>query len=64
MVDATGSNLSSAGPSYAVEVLGLNMVPVAGDEFQVCESEAEVRKSICRGPHHILPSRQMRVVPT
>ncbi len=43
MVDATGRNLTVAGPSYAVEVLGLNMVPMAGDDFQVCESESEVR---------------------
>jgi len=35
--------LTSAAPSYAVEILGLNMVPVAGDEFTVVEQESEAR---------------------
>lgn len=31
-----------AGPSIAVQMIGLNAVPVAGDEFVVCETEQEV----------------------
>eukprot|EP00271_Cylindrocystis_brebissonii_P018651 TRINITY_DN5397_c0_g1_i1.p1 TRINITY_DN5397_c0_g1~~TRINITY_DN5397_c0_g1_i1.p1 ORF type:complete len:1734 (+),score=332.66 TRINITY_DN5397_c0_g1_i1:240-5441(+) len=38
LVDDTGDRGDSAGPSMAVEVLGLNTVPVAGDEFRTVES--------------------------
>ncbi|EFN52432.1 hypothetical protein CHLNCDRAFT_58881 [Chlorella variabilis] len=34
---------SEAGPSLAVQMLGLNSVPQAGDEFTVFETEAEAR---------------------
>lgn len=34
--NAAGSAISSAGPSIAVQLIGLNAVPQAGDEFQVC----------------------------
>ena len=33
---------AEAGPSIAVQMVGLNGVPTAGDEFAVCESEQEV----------------------
>ncbi|GMH34204.1 hypothetical protein BSKO_02038 [Bryopsis sp. KO-2023] len=39
-----GSGSTEAGPSTAVRMLGLDCVPVAGDEFQVCETETEARE--------------------
>lgn len=38
-------DVTEAGPSIAVQMVGLNTVPVAGDEFCVCTSEQEVRPS-------------------
>lgn len=35
--------VTEAGPSIAVQMVGLNTVPVAGDEFSVCSTEQEVR---------------------
>ena len=43
MVDDTGAKVEAATPSFAVEVLGLNDVPEAGDEFDVYENEKEAR---------------------
>lgn len=43
MVDDRGAKVEAATPSFAVEVLGLNDVPEAGDEFEVYESEKEAR---------------------
>lgn len=34
--------VEEAGPSVAVQMVGLNAVPTAGDEFRVCETEQEV----------------------
>ncbi len=36
-------DVEEAGPSIAVQMVGLNGVPTAGDEFSVCSSEQEVR---------------------
>jgi len=44
MESATGEKIEFAGPSMPVSVLGLNGVPVAGDEFAVCESEQDARE--------------------
>ena len=33
--NAAGVAITSAGPSIAVQLIGLNAVPAAGDEFQV-----------------------------
>ena len=44
MESATGEKIEVAGPSMPVSVLGLNGVPVAGDEFTVCESEQKARE--------------------
>lgn len=43
MVDDRGQRVKEAGPSYAVEVLGLSDVPAAGDEFDVFLDEKEAR---------------------
>ncbi len=43
MIDDRGKRVTVAGPSYAVEVLGLSDVPSAGDEFEVYRDEKEAR---------------------
>ena len=43
MVDDTGAKVEAATPSFAVEILGLNEVPEAGDEFDVYQDEREAR---------------------
>ncbi|MEL6457277.1 MAG: translation initiation factor IF-2 [Cyanobacteria bacterium J06636_27] len=43
MVDDLGERVEEASPSFAVEVLGLNDVPAAGDDFEVFENEKEAR---------------------
>ena len=43
MIDDRGNRVEAATPSFAVEVLGLNDVPEAGDEFDVYPSEKEAR---------------------
>ncbi|BDA49072.1 Translation initiation factor IF-2 [Coccomyxa sp. Obi] len=37
-------DVTEAGPSIAVQMVGLNGVPTAGDDFAVCDSEQEARK--------------------
>ena len=39
-------DVTEAGPSIAVQMVGLNTVPIAGDEFCVCSSEQEVCPSL------------------
>jgi translation initiation factor IF-2 len=46
MFDYRGRKLHKAGPSTPVSVMGLNDVPVAGDLFQVVESEREAREIV------------------
>ncbi|GAB4371944.1 MAG: translation initiation factor IF-2 [Elainellaceae cyanobacterium] len=43
MIDDRGQRVEAATPSFAVEVLGLNDVPAAGDEFEVYKDEKEAR---------------------
>ncbi len=43
MVDDRGDRVDIASPSFAVEVLGLNDVPFAGDDFEVFTNEKEAR---------------------
>ncbi|AFY70037.1 bacterial translation initiation factor 2 (bIF-2) [Thalassoporum mexicanum PCC 7367] len=43
MIDDRGERVDAADPSFAVEVLGLNEVPAAGDEFQVYLEEKKAR---------------------
>ncbi len=45
MVDDRGQRVKEAGPSFAVEVLGLTDVPAAGDEFDVFLDEKEARST-------------------
>lgn len=44
LVDETGKNVKAAGPSIPVEILGLNGVPEAGDEFVVVANEKKARE--------------------
>ena len=43
ILDPKGRPVTEAGPSDAVEILGLQSVPNAGDEFRVFEDEREAR---------------------
>ena len=43
MVDDRSQRVDIASPSFAVEVLGLNDVPFAGDDFEVFTNEKEAR---------------------
>jgi translation initiation factor IF-2 len=43
LVDENGKNVNSAGPAIPVEILGLNGVPEAGDEFVVVADEKKAR---------------------
>ena len=44
LINPKGEHVKAAGPSYPVEILGLNSVPTAGDEFRVFEDERDARK--------------------
>jgi len=44
MIDDHGRQVKEAGPSVPVEVLGLSVVPAAGDPFTVVENEARARE--------------------
>ena len=43
LVDDHGQTQSEAGPSTPIEVLGLNGIPLAGDDFVVAENEGRAR---------------------
>jgi translation initiation factor IF-2 len=43
MIDDRGDKVEAACPSFAVEVLGLNDTPQAGDEFEVYTNEKEAK---------------------
>ncbi|MEM6751794.1 MAG: translation initiation factor IF-2 [Cyanobacteria bacterium P01_C01_bin.38] len=60
MVDDTGERVEEASPSFAVEVLGLNDVPAAGDEFEVFENEKEARLLAGQRAEVIRQSRLMQ----
>ena len=44
LVDDRGQNQHEAGPSTPIEVLGLNGMPLAGDDFVVVENESRARE--------------------
>ena len=46
LVDSTGKELKSAGPSTPVQVLGLNEAPSPGDELAVVKNEREAKKIV------------------
>jgi translation initiation factor IF-2 len=46
MFDYRGNAITSAGPSKPVSVMGLNDVPVAGDLFELAESDRDARAMI------------------
>ena len=43
--DAYGETLEEAGPSTPVQIMGLGGVPMAGEEFDVMDSEAKAREA-------------------
>lgn len=45
LIASNGKNVQEAGPSVAVQMLGLSSVPSAGDEFGVVDSEQSVSPS-------------------
>jgi translation initiation factor IF-2 len=46
MIDDTGQNTREAGPSTPVEVLGLEALPEAGDQFQVATDTAKAKQIV------------------
>jgi translation initiation factor IF-2 len=44
LIDDRGENVSSAGPSVPVEILGFDSAPEAGDPFAVVENESRARE--------------------
>jgi len=44
LLSDAGARVPDAGPSTPVQLLGLDCVPAAGDEFEVCASEEEARE--------------------
>jgi len=46
MFDDNGQSIGEAGPSSAIEILGLNGVPLAGDLFQVLENSGRAKQIV------------------
>ncbi|MGB1547067.1 MAG: translation initiation factor IF-2 [Alphaproteobacteria bacterium] len=44
LINDRGQNVEQAGPSEPAEILGLNGVPMAGDEFIVVDNESQARQ--------------------
>ena len=44
LINPRGEHVDHAAPADPVEVLGLNSVPTAGDEFRVFEDERDARR--------------------
>ncbi|MEL6855872.1 MAG: translation initiation factor IF-2, partial [Cyanobacteria bacterium J06607_13] len=61
MVDDRGHRSSEVKPSFAVEVLGLNDVPPAGEEFEVYAEEKEARTA---ADEKAIEQRQSRLAQT
>ncbi|WP_448564527.1 translation initiation factor IF-2 [Trichothermofontia sp.] len=58
MVDDRGNRVKEASPSFAVEILGLNEVPAAGDEFEVFTDEKQARALV---DERLISQRQTRL---
>ncbi|WP_448574188.1 translation initiation factor IF-2, partial [Trichothermofontia sp.] len=58
MVDDRGERVKEASPSFAVEILGLNEVPAAGDEFEVFTDEKQARSLV---EERLISQRQTRL---
>lgn len=58
MVDDRGNRVKEASPSFAVEILGLNDVPAAGDEFEVFTDEKQARALV---EERLVNQRQTRL---
>ena len=43
LIDHNGKRVKSAGPSHAVQVMGLNEVPTPGDAFEICKNDKQAR---------------------
>ena len=52
-------DVTEAGPSIAVQMVGLNTVPIAGDEFCVCSSEQEVHLFLTNSTSLAMRSSQL-----
>ena len=59
MIDDKGLQVKEAGPSSPVQVLGLNAVPSAGDEFRAAPDE-KTAKTVGEAREHTLKLRQQR----
>ena len=59
MIDDKGVQVKEAGPSSPVQVLGLNAVPSAGDEFRAAPDE-KTAKTVGEAREHTLKLRQQR----
>ncbi|MFC1650295.1 translation initiation factor IF-2 [Candidatus Latescibacterota bacterium] len=44
MIDEHGNRIDSAGPSYPVQIMGMDGVPKAGDSFYIVDSEVDARE--------------------
>ena len=58
MIDDRGQSVSEAGPSSAVEILGLQGLPQAGDSFQVLADVAKAREI---GEYRVQQARQQEL---
>ena len=62
MIDDRGRQLTEAGPSVPVEVLGLSAVPAAGDPFTVVENEQRARE-VAAYRQSVLDKKRTTAVP-
>ena len=67
LIDDQGTNVSSAGPSEPVQIMGWDDVPSAGDFFEVTENDREARRLAAerqesmRAEAHMAPSAKDRL---
>lgn len=61
MIDDRGQSTDKAGPSSAIEILGLQGLPQAGDSFQVLENVSKAREIV---KYRIQQTRQQELAPS